>query len=202
MAKEEGGLSINKSSWEEVKEGVDYTETYKEIDVEKEEGSNFDAPSFNFNWSGLKYVFYVIVVGLVLFLVIKILSNLTKNPTIKKQDISIESIEEIEEKMHEIDLDLLLEEALLQKNYHVALRINFLIIIKTLSEQGTIIWAKEKTNWEYYSEIKEVIIKDGFKSVILAFEPIWYGEHLLTKEGFNKLQPLFDNFKNKLTTNE
>ena len=137
-----------------------------------------------------------------LFLLIKILNNLKVNPNIKKQDISIEAIEEIEEKIHEIDLQKLLEEAILQENYHVALRINFLIIIKLLSEQKQIVWAKEKTNWEYYSEIKDILKKDCFKQIILSFEPVWYGEHLLTKEGFEKLQPLFINYQDQLTPND
>ena len=191
-------LSVDKDVWEKTIEEIDYTETFKELNKPKTENT----PSLNYDWSGLKYLFYIIVVGLVLFLLFKILNNLKVNPNIKKQDISIEAIEEIEEKIHEIDLQKLLEEAILQGNYHVALRINFLIIIKLLSEQKQIVWAKEKTNWEYYSEIKDILKKDCFKQIILSFEPVWYGEHLLTKEGFEKLQPLFINYQDQLTPND
>ena len=191
-------LSVDKNVWEKTIEEIDYTETFKELNKPKTENT----PSLNYDWSGLKYLFYIIVVGLVLFLLFKILNNLKVNPNIKKQDISIEAIEEIEEKIHEIDLQKLLEEAILQGNYHVALRINFLIIIKLLSEQKQIVWAKEKTNWEYYSEIKDILKKDCFKQIILSFEPVWYGEHLLTKEGFEKLQPLFINYQDQLTPND
>ncbi|PCI99028.1 MAG: hypothetical protein COB15_05025 [Flavobacteriales bacterium] len=191
-------LSVDKDVWEKTIEEIDYTETFKELNKPKTENT----PSLNYDWSGLKYLFYIIVVGLVLFLLFKILNNLKVNPNIKKQDISIEAIEEIEEKIHEIDLQKLLEEAILQENYHVALRINFLIIIKLLSEQKQIVWAKEKTNWEYYSEIKDILKKDCFKQIILSFEPVWYGEHLLTKEGFEKLQPLFINYQDQLTPND
>ncbi len=191
-------LSVDKDVWEKTIEEIDYTETFKELNKPKTENT----PSLNYDWSGLKYLFYIIVVGLVLFLLFKILNNLKVNPNIKKQDISIEAIEEIEGKIHEIDLQKLLEEAILQENYHVALRINFLIIIKLLSEQKQIVWAKEKTNWEYYSEIKDILKKDCFKQIILSFEPVWYGEHLLTKEGFEKLQPLFINYQDQLTPND
>ncbi len=199
---------IKESEWEKSTKGIDYTENYKEVkpdEEQKDETQNtnsLSSPSLSYDWSGLKYVFYIVVVGLVLFLIIKILSNLNKNPNIKKQDISIESIEEIEEKMHEIDLDQLLIEAIRQENYHIALRINFLIIIKLLSERNAIVWAKEKTNWEYYSEIKDIVTKDGFKSIVLVFEPVWYGEQQITKDGFSKLQPVFDGFKNQLKINE
>lgn len=195
-------LVLDKAAWEKTIAGVDYTENFKELGEQKEKKSNIHSPSLNYDWGGLKYVFYLLVVGLVIFLIIKILSNLNKNPNIKKQDISIEAIEEIEDKIHEVDLEQLLQDAINQKNYPIALRINFLIIIKVLSERKSISWAKEKTNWEYYNEIKEVVIKDGFKNIVLVFEAVWYGEKILTKDGFDKLQPTFNNFKSKLVPNE
>ncbi len=200
LSAKKDSLTIDKDLWEKTIKGVDYTETFKEFD---QSPSNPEISSpLAYDLSGLKYLFYIIVVGLVVFVLFKILSNLKTNPNIKKQDISIESIEEIEEKIHEIDLQQLLEEAIAQENYHVALRINFLMIIKLLSEQKHIVWAKEKTNWEYYSEIKDVLKKDGFKQVIIVFEPVWYGEHPLTQLGYEKLQPLFIHYQNELGTNE
>ncbi|OFY97646.1 MAG: hypothetical protein A3K10_13525 [Bacteroidetes bacterium RIFCSPLOWO2_12_FULL_31_6] len=200
FAQKNDSLQIKKTEWEKVVKGIDYTENYKELDQPKEKNLNFS--QLKYDWSALKYVFYCIVIGLVLFLIIKILMNLKKNPNIKKQDFSIESMKEIEEKMHEIDLDLLLSEALAGKNFHIALRINFLIIIKLLSEKKLIIWAKEKTNWEYHSEIKEVMLKDGFKAIVFVFEPVWYGERHLTEAAFYLLQPTFDNLKKQLLPNE
>ncbi len=200
LAQKNDSLQIKKTEWAKVVKGVDYTENYKELVPPKE--NNINLAPLKYDWSALKYVFYCIVIGLVLFLIIKVLMNLKKNPNIKKQDFSIESMKEIEEKMHEIDLELLLSEALAGKNFHIALRINFLIIIKLLSEKKLIVWAKEKTNWEYHSEIQEVMLKDGFKTIVFVFEPVWYGERHLTEAAFYLLQPTFDNFKKQLTPNE
>ncbi len=203
FAKQDSSLAIDESKWEKTIKGIDYTETYKEFDKEEsQQQKDVSTTPLNYDWSSLKYVFYFIVIGLVLFLIIKILANLNKNPNIKKQDITIEHIEKIEEKIHEIDLEQLLKGAIESKKFHIALRINFLIIIKLLSEKKEINWAKEKTNWEYYSEINDILLKDGFKSVILIFEPVWYGEQHLTEKGFYALQPSFNNFKQQLETNE
>lgn len=191
--------AIEQGLWEEVSSGVDYTENYKEFNQPK---SSKRSPSLNYDWSALKYVFYAIVACLVLFLVYKVLSNVKTNPNIKIQDFSVESLEEIEENLHEINLELLLKEALDQENYQVALRIHFLIVIKLLSEQKHISWAKEKTNWEYYSELKDVLKKDGFKALIIAFEPVWYGEQLLTAQEFEKLRPIFTNYQQQLEVRE
>jgi hypothetical protein len=101
--------------------------------------------------------------------------------------------------MLEIDLDKILNDALLAGDHRLALRINFLIIIKTLSLRGKIIWAKEKTNWEYYNEIKDLNTASGFKDIISTFEPIWYGEYTVSEELFNKLQPSYEWYKKQLS---
>jgi hypothetical protein len=193
-------LVIKKAEWKKVVKGMDYTENYKEL--KQPEKQNINLAPLKYDWSSLKFVFYIIVIGLVLFLIIKILSNLNKNPNIKKSEISIESIEEVEEKIHEIDLEVLLKDALKNKKFNIALRINFLIIIKLLSEKKIIVWSKDKTNWEYYSEIKDILLKDRFKSIVFVFEPIWYGEQSLVENDFNLLQPSFEKFINQLMTNE
>lgn len=200
------GVELTEEQWEELSEGKDYTETFKEKEPEKDKENpfdEFDTPKpLNYNLEGFKYVFYFLVLGLVVFLIIKIIVNFNKNPSISKKTISIDSIEEIEEKMHEIDLEELLADALKAGNYRIALRINFLIIIKLLSQKNEIIWAKEKTNWEYYDEVKHEEIKGLFKNIIISFEPVWYGEHNLSQEQFNLVSPSYEHLKKQLTPNE
>jgi len=195
---EEHKVALSEKQWEEVTEGVDFTEDFKENNPEE-----LDIPKpLDYNLSGFKYVFYFLVIGLVIFLIIKIIINYNSNPSLSKNTISIDSIEEIEDKMHEIDLDKLLEEAIKAKNYRIALRINFLIIIKMLSQKNEIIWAKEKTNWEYYEEVSDLKTKDLFKGIITSFEPVWYGEHLLSEEQFNALSPSYEQLKKQLAPHE
>lgn len=193
---------LTQEQWEEIKDDVDYTENFKEPDEEKNIDDYEIAKPLNYDLGGLKYVFYVLVLGLVVFLIIKIMINFNKNPSISKNTISLDSIEEIEEKMHEIDLDQLLKDALKAENFRIALRINFLIIIKMLSQKNEIIWAKEKTNWEYYDEINNENIKLLFKGIVLSFEPVWYGEHQLSKEQFEQVSPSYENLKKQLIPNE
>ncbi len=197
-------LKLSPKQWQEVSEGVDYTETYKDMEQETKtkESNLINWNLFNHDFSNFKYVFYFLVSGLIIFLLIKIILSFKNNPTIKPKIISIDSIEEIEEKMHELDMDLLLNEALQAKNYRIALRINFLIIIKMLSQKGDIVWAKEKTNWEYYSEVKDINLSALFKEIIISFEPVWYGEHQLTEEQFNLVSPTYENLKKQLALHE
>ena len=195
-------MKLSPKQWQELSEGIDYTETYKDLEPDKKTENTFKWNPFDHDFSNFKFVFYFLIIGLVVFLIIKIVSSFKKNPAIKPNAISISSIEEIEEKMHELDLEILLKEALQDKNYRIALRINFLIIIKMLSQRGYIIWAKEKTNWEYHSEVKDKNLSSLFRDIIVSFEPVWYGEHQLTEEQFNAVSPTYENFKKQLDPHE
>ncbi len=194
------GLKLTEEQWRQLSKGVDYTESFKSQKVERKKGTSVKMTPYDF--SNLKYLFYTIVVGILLVLIVRIFYNLNKNPAIKEAKINIDSINEIEEKMHELNLDDLLKEAISVKNFRIALRIKFLIIIKMLSQNGNINWAKEKTNWEYYTELNEKKLSSQFKDVILNFERVWYGELMLTEDQFNLVSPSYENLTKQLITNE
>ncbi|MBI3519403.1 MAG: hypothetical protein HY062_08620 [Bacteroidetes bacterium] len=147
---------------------------------------------------GFKYVFYILVAGAILFLVVKILQNINASPAIDIDKGRVYTLSEVEEKILEIDLDKIFNEALLAGDYRLALRINFLIIIKILTLSGKISWTKEKTNWEYYHEIKDHVIALKFKEIVEPFETIWYGEHAINENQFNRLLPSYESFKKQL----
>lgn len=194
---------ISDSLWKDVVEGVDYTEDYLDRDKKVDEKrSLIDKSKWDVDIGQFKYVFYVLLAGVLIYLLVVILLNAQRNQSVTADDIDITSMEVIEEKMLEIDLDKILEEALAAENYRIAFRINFLIIIKLLSLAGHIKWAKEKTNWEYFSEIKNTDLAKQFEALIINFEPIWYGELDLSKEQYAELSPNYDTLKQALQTNE
>jgi len=73
-----------------------------------------------------------------------VIQNINSSPAVDSDNGRVYTLAEVEEKMLEIDLDKIFSDALLAKDYRLALRINFLIIIKLLSIKGNIIWTKEK----------------------------------------------------------
>lgn len=192
-------LSIKETEWNNFVKDKDYTETFKEFDTKEskvEKSTTTKMPSLDLG--GFKYVFYILVAGAILYVIVKILQNINSSPAIDLDKGRIYTLSEVEEKILEIDLNEILNNALLNKDYRLALRINFLIIIKMLSLKGKINWTKEKTNWEYYHEIKDPSIAIKFKEIVVPFETIWYGEHELTEAQFNRLQPSYESFKNQV----
>jgi hypothetical protein len=193
-------LKISETHWNTVSKEKNYIETYTDDDETKEkkkETSIGKRPSMDFG--GFKYVFYIIIAGAIIFLVVKILQNINSSPNIDVDKGRVYTLSEVEDKMLDIDLDKILNDALLAADFRLALRINFLIIIKMLSLSGKIIWTKEKTNWEYFNELNDPTIALKFKEIVEPFETIWYGEHELSESQFNRLQPAYNVFKNKLT---
>lgn len=200
-AQNDSTMQLTKQQWQEISEGVDYNETYKEMERKDDNKSGKKNYSMNtgFDLGNFKYIIYFLILGLVIFLIVKVVINSKKNTVVKEQTITIDTIEQIEEKMHEVNLQELLKEALKAKNYRIALRLNFLIIIKLLSQKGEIQWAKEKTNWEYYSELQDKLLADQFKEIIISFESFWYGEHPLTELEYHFTEPAYQALQKRLS---
>lgn len=199
-AQSDSTMQLTKQQWQEISEGIDYNESYKDLERKDPKKSGKTNYSMNpgFDLGNFKYLIYFVVLGLIIYLIVKVVINSKKNTAVKEKNISIETMEQIEEKLHEVNLDDLLKEALEAKNYRIALRLNFLIIIKLLSQNGEIQWAKEKTNWEYYSELKDKLLADQFKGIIMSFETFWYGEHPLTELEYHFTEPTYQALQKRL----
>ncbi len=192
-------LKINEADWNKVVKDKDYTETFTDFDSKETKSDQKAATKLpSMDLGGFKYVFYIIVAGVILFVIVKILQNINSSPAIDVTTERVYTLSEVEEKILEIDLNKIFNDALANKDYRLALRVNFLIIIKMLSVQGKISWTKEKTNWEYYHEIKDQSIASKFKEIVVPFETIWYGEHELSEAQFNRLQPSYESFKTQV----
>ena len=188
---------IDRNKWEEAKEGLDYNERPPE-EAEEEELDLSPSNSLFFNaGSGMQVVFYVVVIALlalVLYFLFK--GNYIKNAKLdkNKQLFSIEDIENIEENIHTANLHSLLKEAIRQREFKLAIRIYYLIIIRELSEQELIRWKREKTNFEYIREMANNPHHDQFREVTILFERIWYGDKLVNEPIYDNAKPYFSSF--------
>lgn len=195
-------IVLTEAQWERLTSGKDYTERFKtpEIDSQRDNES-FSTASQQYT-TDMKYFIYALVaVVLIVIIVLLIRNSRSKaNPTLTTT--SVETVMELEQDVHELDLEVLLKEALEKGNYRLALRIQFLMIIKALSLQGKITWAKEKTNWEYHLELKEKLIADRFREIVIEFESFWYGEHELNEQSYYRAEPLYKDLMQKLRPNE
>lgn len=191
-------LTVSEQNWRTVSDKTDFIETYneKEPSDKKTKSSSFSKPTADLD--GLKYVFYFIIAGFIIFILVKIASGYRNDRVAPVNTDSVQySLEQVEEQIMEIDLNAILEQALQNQDYKLALRINFLMIIKLLAAKGKINWTKEKTNWDYYEELRAETFVNDYRKITQTFELIWYGDHTLNAGQYNGLIVSYEQFKNQ-----
>jgi hypothetical protein len=179
---------FDKKEWKKITKGVNFDEEKKTPPASSDKRKDFSIPSFD---TGLaKIIFFSLVIVVLVFFLLKLFSgNGISNNKIK--NTTDFNIEKLEENIQDTDFNVLLEKALMQKEYRLAIRIYYLIIIKELSAQQLINWKKDKTNNEYIRELSKTPFYKEFRLTTIAFERVWYGESQLLEEDYNRLSPMF-----------
>lgn len=104
----------------------------------------------------------------------------------------------IEENIHEIDFVSEILNAEEQKKYRLAIRLQFLSLLKLLDSVDLIHWETQKTNREYVQELKNDEFRSEFEELVLIFEYVWYGEFTPNEEQYKKTVELFRVLQSKL----
>jgi hypothetical protein len=133
------------------------------------------------------------LLALLVFVVIK--SGLfNTNARIKQTITGAELLENIEDNLHESDLERALRLALEAQDYRLAIRIYYLTIIKELSLKDMIKWKRDKTNGQYVREMLEKPEGTAFRSLTVSFERAWYSNETIMLKHFEALNPQFQSF--------
>lgn len=190
-------ISIEKSIWKNNVKNKDYTETYKDKDY----SSVPIKPSLP-KFESFKIVFYIlIIIVLILFIILLLRSDILKLSNQKANKIKI-SLENFEDNLPDADLNDLLIDALKKELYILAVRIQFLMVIKELDKKQLIYWRKNKTNGDYLLEMRKTRLFGEFQHLTLIFEKIWYGEQMPNSMQYNALAVFYQRFKSKIESNE
>ena len=84
----------------------------------------------------------------------------------------------LDENIHEMDFEKLIQEATGKNDYRLGVRLVFLYALKMLSDKNLIHWDQGKTNHDYLDELSATEIKTGFNELNSYFEYAWYGNFL------------------------
>lgn len=187
--------SFDKNDWNTLKKKVkikDYKPKKKNDDKEKE-GINWLMNLTPETVKIIQWILFGILFSILLFLILKLLGV---NPFYRKADrnkINI-SLDEIEENLDTAAIDPYLYEAIKTKNYKLAIRLYYLMIIQRLALKEKIIWKKYKTNKHYLHEIRKKEEYPTFKKLTLIYERSWFGEGEINEDEYNILNSDFVNF--------
>lgn len=184
----------------DARDGIDYSdEVVKEEEKEKEDYSGSDM-----DFSGIGDIFGFLLIGVLIALVFVILyfmlgkDNLFKPRSKKIEALDLKSIEQIEENLEEYDVSHYLQQAIDNKQYRIAIRLHYLLIIKELSAQKFIKWKRDKTNRNYLYETQDYPFAQNFRRSTNIFEKVWYGERDVTEGDFSMIHSHFSSLNNEI----
>jgi len=130
--------------------------------------------------TGFKYLNWIFVIALVLAVIYLtyILINEGGGSIFKsKKNTEIGAHEEISvDNIEDTDIEGLIKSAEKEGNYRLAIRYYHLLVLKWLSTKKLIILEEDKTNEEYFYEVKKQSFSNDFKFTSYLYDYIWYGE--------------------------
>ena len=141
-------------------------------------------------------IFYCIA-GLIILFVIHLIVKAVMNKEGKwvfgrSSDTKIIDYSDIEQNIHNVNFEKLIQEALAQGNTRLAIRFHYLWLLKKMTDKNIIEWDIEKTNSDYSYEIKNEKLKNDFDYLSYLYNYTWYGEFELTEDTFSKTRKSFE----------
>lgn len=146
----------------------------------------------------LQSIPYIIVV-VVLFIIIKLFLKVDTNSlkTGRTQTASVQLIED-EEIINNQNIPNLIQKAIKDKNFRLAVRYYYLLILQKLQKNQLIEWEQQKTNEDYIREIKQPLITEKFENITHLYDFIWYGNFEINEVEFARVEATFNSLSNKI----
>lgn len=141
----------------------------------------------------LDVVLYLLVGGALLYVVFR-LTGMSFTGVLGRTARPVVTTEALEEDIHALDFDRLIEEAVQQEQYRKAVRLLYLRSLKELADRGYIHWSIDKTNRDYLGELPPSDMRRTFEQLTLMFEYIWYGDFPMDRPLFDRAHELFRSF--------
>lgn len=134
--------------------------------------------------------------AVILYYVISYFSNRSGNFWFGKKNTKMEiKATSIIENIHEINFAEEILKFEQQKNFRMAVRYQFLNILKKMADRKIIEWNPQKTNKDYLAETENGIQKSAFADLVRIFDYVWYGEFEIDQNGYRAFKEKFANFR-------
>lgn len=155
-------------------------------------------PAVGFLWQILRALPYIIA-ALVLYFIIKFFLKVNvRNIIDGKSANPIVQISEEEKLIKDKDLPQLIDKAINDGNYRLAVRYYYLLILRKLLEKELISWKQEKTNEDYIKELKTTKLNTDFKKITYLYDYVWYGNFSIDKNKFLQSENQLKQFINAI----
>lgn len=94
----------------------------------------------------------------------------------------------------------LIEQAIREGDYRLAVRYYYLQLLRQLNAKELIQYEFQKTDTEYLNELKKEDFRPELKKLMRIYDFIWYGSFPISENDFKKTQRFFKDFQTSLKT--
>ena len=138
-----------------------------------------------------------VLLGIAIILIAKYFLNINTTSLIEKDHANKISFQDDEELIQSDDLSKLLDEAISNKEYRVAIRFYYLLVLQNLTNKGMIQWQQEKTNEDYIRELKNTQLLTNFTKITRLYDFVWYGNFEVNDKDFEASETIFKSLAQK-----
>lgn len=161
-------------------------------------GDRYATGIVSFIFKAIPYLALLILLFLITKFFLKInTKNLTETTNTKKHYVKLISEEEL---ITKANLTQLITKAIEAKNYRLAIRYQYINLIKKLKEKEIITWQQQKTNEDYSKEISNIPLKNKFNKLTHLYDFIWFGNFKITENAYQKTKLDFEKINHLITT--
>lgn len=140
------------------------------------------------------------MIGVFLFLLIKLFLNVNTRSFIStKNNAPIVVFTEEEDIIQNENIPDLIQKALSNNNFRLAVRYQYLLALKQLSEGKFITWEQQKTNDDYLEELQHNEIHGLFSKITTIYDFVWYGNFEIDKNRYADIAPVFNSINKNLS---
>jgi hypothetical protein len=140
-----------------------------------------------------------VLLAVFLFILIKFFIGVNTRAVLHaKKSQAIVALSEEEHIIKNEDIQQLIENAIGQKDYRLAVRYYYLYILQLMSEKELIVWELQKTNEDYKLELQKQELVEPFATSTRLYNYFWYGEFPIDKTKYKKAEANFLSLKKLL----
>lgn len=149
----------------------------------------------------IKILPYLIITGVLAFVIWLFIKLNPASSVLEQKQQARVTLSEDEKIIQHEDISVLIQKAKNEKNYRLAVRYYYLLILKKMRDLELIDYQFQKTNEEYLKEITAVSTKQQFKTITHIYDFIWYGDFPVNEADFIKAEKDFTRMQTTLNTN-
>jgi len=149
--------------------------------------------------AGSAELFLVIMLAVAIIAIILKVNDINPVALFRRKKHNLHPLFEIgKENITGMDFPKLIDQAVKQENYRLAIRYHYLETLAVLAGKGEIELREGKTNREYLHELKSNESRNVFSRLVYGFEFVWYGEFLPDEKQYQVLNTAFVVFQKSL----